>query len=122
MMLCCSFCGSATAADEYDEEENYLSDDVYLYEEESEDYLEPWNRLMFNFNDRLYFLVIKPQKEKQNQHQQMLNNLKKNDEIVTSGGIHATIVNIKEDTVTIRIDDNVKVEIDRSAVLRVTKI
>ena len=60
MMICCSVCGSAIAADEYDEEDDYLSDDVYLYEEESEDYLEPWNRLMFNFNDRLYFLVIKP--------------------------------------------------------------
>ncbi len=68
-----------------------------------------------------YFLVIKPQKEKQKKNQQMLDNVKKNDEIVTSGGIHGTIVNIKENTLTIRIDDNVKIEIDRGAVARVTK-
>jgi phospholipid-binding lipoprotein MlaA len=60
LMICCSFCGSAIAADEYDEDDDYLSDDVYMYEEEPEDYLEPWNRLMFTFNDRLYFLVMKP--------------------------------------------------------------
>ena len=68
-----------------------------------------------------YFLVIKPQKEQQKNFQKMLNDLKKNDEIVTSGGIHGTIVNIKEKTLTIRIDDNVKVEIDRAAVARVEK-
>jgi preprotein translocase subunit YajC len=51
----------------------------------------------------------------------MINNLKKNDEIVTGGGIHGTIVNIKEKTVVVRIDDNVKIEIDRTAVARVEK-
>ena len=69
-----------------------------------------------------YFLVIKPQKEQQKQIQKMLEALKKNDEIVTSGGIHGTIVNVKEKTVTIRVDDNVKLEIERSAVARVEKV
>ena len=68
-----------------------------------------------------YFLVIKPQKEKQKNQQQMLNDLKKNDEVVTSGGIHGTIVNLKESTIIVRIDDSVKVEVDRGAVLRVKK-
>ena len=68
-----------------------------------------------------YFLVIKPQKEKQKNQQQMLNDLKKNDEIVTSGGIHGTIVILKESTIIVRIDDSVKVEVDRGAVLRVKK-
>ncbi len=68
-----------------------------------------------------YFLVIKPQKEQQKKFQKMLEELKKNDTIVTSGGIHGTIVNIKEKTVTIRVDDNVKLEIDRTAVARVEK-
>ncbi|MFA6379136.1 MAG: preprotein translocase subunit YajC [Candidatus Omnitrophota bacterium] len=68
-----------------------------------------------------YFLVIKPQKQKQNEFQKMLNALKKNDDIVTSGGIHGTIVNIKETTLVIRIDENVKIEIDRSAVARIDK-
>ncbi len=69
-----------------------------------------------------YFLVIKPQRNKQNEHKKMLANLKKNDEIVTSGGIHATIVNVKDKTVIVRIDDNAKMEIDREAVVTITKV
>ena len=68
-----------------------------------------------------YFLVIKPQKTKQKEQKQMLDNLKKNDEVVTSGGVHGTIVNLKESTVVVRVDDNVKIEIDRGAILRIQK-
>ena len=68
-----------------------------------------------------YFLVIKPQREKQERHKKMLSNLKKNDEVVTTGGIHGTIVNVKENTVIIRIDDNVRMEIDRGAINTITK-
>lgn len=68
-----------------------------------------------------YLLVIKPQKQKQVEFQKMLADLKKNDAIVTTGGIHGTIVNLKETTLTVRIDDNVKIEIDRNAVARIEK-
>ncbi len=68
-----------------------------------------------------YFLVIKPQKDRQEEQKKTLSNLKKNDEIVTTGGIHGTIVNLKDQTVIIRIDDNARMEIDRSAVSAVTK-
>ncbi|MFA5088341.1 MAG: preprotein translocase subunit YajC [Candidatus Omnitrophota bacterium] len=68
-----------------------------------------------------YFLVIKPQKDKQNQHKQMLANLKKNDRIITAGGMHGTIVNVKEKTIILRIDDNVKIEIDKEAIATVLK-
>ena len=63
-----------------------------------------------------YFLVFRPQKLKQSQQRQTLANLKKNDQIVTSGGIHGTIINVKDSTVIIRIDDNVKMEIDKGAI------
>lgn len=63
-----------------------------------------------------YFLVIKPQKKKQDQHKQQLADLKKNDEIVLASGIHGTIVNVKEKTLIVRIDDNVKIEVDKEAV------
>ena len=46
----------------------------------------------------------------------MVSSLKKNDEVVTSGGIHGTIVNVKDATVVLRIDDNVKIEIQKSAI------
>lgn len=63
-----------------------------------------------------YFLLIRPQKTKEKEHQKMLANLKKNDEVVTSSGIHGTIVNIKDKTVILRIDDNVKIEIEKNCV------
>ncbi len=49
-----------------------------------------------------YFLIIRPQKNKEKEHQKLLTNLNKNDEVVTSGGIHGTIVNVKEKTVILR--------------------
>ena len=63
-----------------------------------------------------YFLLIRPQKTKEKEHQKMLANLNKNDEVVTSSGIHGTIINVKDKAVILRIDDNVKVEIEKSCV------
>lgn len=63
-----------------------------------------------------YFLLIRPQKNKEKEHQKMLGNLNKNDEVVTTGGIHGTIVNVKDRTVILRIDDNVKMEMEKSGI------
>jgi len=68
-----------------------------------------------------YFLLIRPQKQKEKQHQKMLEALNKNDEVVTSGGIHGTIVGVKEKTVTLRIDDNVKMEIEKNSIAYIKK-
>ncbi len=68
-----------------------------------------------------YFLLIRPQKQKEKQHQKILEGISKNDEIVTSGGIHGTIVAVKDKTVTLRIDDNVKMEIEKSSVAYIKK-
>jgi len=63
-----------------------------------------------------YFLLIRPQKKSQEEHKKLISGLKKNDEVITSGGIHGTIVNVKEGSVVLRVDDNVKIEIQRSAI------
>lgn len=63
-----------------------------------------------------YFLLIRPQKKSQDEHKKMVANLKKNDDVVTSGGIHGTIVNVKDTTVMLRVDDNVKVEVQKNAI------
>lgn len=63
-----------------------------------------------------YFIVLKPQKDKQKERQKLLSNVKKNDEVVTTGGVHGTVVNVKESTVVIRIDDNAKMEVDKESV------
>jgi len=63
-----------------------------------------------------YFMLIRPQKNKEKAHQKMLSELNKNDEIVTTGGIYGTIVNVKEKTFVVRVDDNVKLEIEKTCV------
>ncbi len=63
-----------------------------------------------------YFLLIRPQKQKEKDHQKMLEGIAKNDAVVTLSGIHGTIVNVKEKTVILRIDENVKMEIEKSSV------
>ena len=69
-----------------------------------------------------YFLLIRPQQKKQKETQAMINNLKKNAEVVTSSGIHGTIVNVKDKTFVLRVDESAKIEIDKSAVAYVKKI
>ncbi len=68
-----------------------------------------------------YFLLIRPQKQKEKEHQKMLTGINKNDEVVTLGGIHGTVVNVKEKTLTLRIDENVKMEIEKNSVAYIKK-
>ena len=68
-----------------------------------------------------YFLLIKPQRDKQKEQQKLINELKKNDEVITTGGMHGTIVNVKDTTVMVRVDDNVKIEVDKEAITSVKK-
>ena len=69
----------------------------------------------------LYFLFIRPQQKRQKEHQKMISELKVNDEVITAGGILGTIVKIKEDTVVLRLIDNVKIELLKTAITQVTK-
>jgi preprotein translocase subunit YajC len=68
-----------------------------------------------------YFLLIRPQRQKEKEHLKMLGNIQKNDEVVTSGGVHGTIAQVKEKTFILRIDDNVKIEIEKSSIAYVKK-
>jgi len=63
-----------------------------------------------------YFLLIRPQKKTQDEHKKMIASLKKNDEVITAGGIHGTITNVKDHTVTLKVDDNVKIEVQKSGI------
>lgn len=58
-----------------------------------------------------YFFLIRPQKKEQEEKQKMLGGLKKNDRVVTTGGIYGTVVNVKDNEVTLRVDDQAKVKI-----------
>jgi preprotein translocase subunit YajC len=66
-------------------------------------------------------MLIRPQKKKEQEHQKMLSNLAKNDEVVTSSGIHGTIINVKEKSVILRVDENVKIEVERNCIAYIKK-
>ena len=68
-----------------------------------------------------YVLVFRPQSKARKTHEQMLKNLKKNDEVVTTGGIFGTIVNVKPESMTLRVDDNVRLEVEKSAIARLVQ-
>ncbi|MBW6516314.1 MAG: preprotein translocase subunit YajC [Candidatus Cloacimonetes bacterium] len=68
----------------------------------------------------LYFLIIRPQQKRQKDHQRLLDDLKINDVVITSGGIIGKITNFRKekDTVILKIDDtnNTKIEVRRVAI------
>ncbi len=63
-----------------------------------------------------YFLLIRPQQKKAKAHQEMVNNLKKGDRIITSGGIYGRITNIDDQNATVEIADKVRIKITRGSV------
>jgi preprotein translocase subunit YajC len=72
----------------------------------------PFALIIFIF----YFLIIRPQNKKRKDTERMLSAIKKGDKVVTIGGIHGTVQSVKETTVIIKVDDNVKLEFLRTAV------
>ena len=68
-----------------------------------------------------YFLLIMPQKKQQKKHKMMIEGIKKNDEVVTIGGVHGIVVGIKEKTFILRIADNIKIEVDKVSLAYKTK-
>ena len=68
-----------------------------------------------------YLLVFRPQTKARKEHEEMVKKLKKHDEVVTAGGLFGTVMNVKPDAVTLRIDENVRVDVEKSAISRLVK-
>jgi len=68
-----------------------------------------------------YFFLMRPQQKKQQEHQNMISQVKKNDEVITSSGIHATVVNVKDKTVVLRVDEGTKIEFEKNMVSTIKK-
>jgi preprotein translocase subunit YajC len=66
-----------------------------------------------------YFLIIRPQNKKQKQTQKMIAALKKGDKVATIGGIRGTVTSVKEQTVVVKVDENLKIEFSKNAVASV---
>jgi len=64
-----------------------------------------------------YFIVFLPNKKRQKALQDMLNNLKNGDKVITSGGIFGVVAGIKDDRIQLKIADQVKIEISKSAIV-----
>lgn len=67
----------------------------------------------------MYFLMIRPQQKREKERKSMLNALAKGDKVVTSGGICGTITDISENHVVVKVDDDVKLQFVRSAIVQV---
>ena len=66
-----------------------------------------------------YFFLIRPHNKKQKETEKMIAALKKGDKVVTIGGIHGVISSTKEKTVVVKVDDNTKIEFNRTAIASV---
>ena len=64
-----------------------------------------------------YFIVFLPNKKRQKALQNMLDNLKNGDKVITSGGIFGIVAGIKEDRIQLKVADQVKIEISKSAIV-----
>jgi len=66
-----------------------------------------------------YFIVLRPQQRQKAERERMLAAVKKGDRVVTTSGMHGTVLSLTEHTVTLRVADQVKIEFDRTAIGRV---
>ena len=70
----------------------------------------------------MYFLVLRPQQQQRKKLQEMVDNMKTGDAVVTTGGIHGVVSNMKDgSTLMLKVADNVRIEVDKSAIASVLK-
>src|ERR1041385_4464859 len=69
----------------------------------------------------MYFVLLRPQMRRQKDQQRLVSTLKTGDRVVTNAGIHGLISNVKETTVIVKVADNVKIEMEKSAIANVLK-
>lgn len=66
----------------------------------------------------IWFFIIRPQRKQQKELQNFRDSLKKGDKVVTIGGIYGTVCEIKEDSVLIEVDNNVKIRVSKQALVK----
>jgi preprotein translocase subunit YajC len=69
----------------------------------------------------MYYVMLRPQMRKQKEQARLVSALKTGDKVVTASGIHGMISNVKDTTVIVKVADNVKLEMEKSAVTNVVK-
>lgn len=64
----------------------------------------------------MWFFMIRPQRKQQKELEAMRNSLKKGDKVITAGGIYGIVADVDERTVLIKVDDNVKLRVDKTSI------
>jgi preprotein translocase subunit YajC len=67
----------------------------------------------------MYYVMIRPQQKRAKEQARLISALKTGDRVVTAAGIHGLIANVKERTIVLKVADNVKIEMEKSAVTNV---
>jgi preprotein translocase subunit YajC len=83
----------------------------------------PWLNgfMIMLFVAMIYFALIRPQSQAKKKAEETMRGAKTGDKIVTNSGIHGVISNVKDTTVILKIADNVKIEIEKSSIDKITK-
>ena len=68
----------------------------------------------------MWFFVMRPERKRQKQRAAMLAAVGKGDHVVTAGGIHGVVTRLEEATVTVKVDEGLRLKFDRSAIARIT--
>ncbi|MEB2328978.1 MAG: preprotein translocase subunit YajC [Ignavibacteriaceae bacterium] len=69
-----------------------------------------------------YFLILRPQQKRQKEQQQMLDSVEKGNKVVTNGGLHGTVEGLDGSILIVKIADNVKVKIEKSAIANIVGV
>lgn len=66
-----------------------------------------------------YFMIIRPQQKRAKERDALLNNVKKGDKVITSGGLHGIVTSVEDKTVILQVSDNVKLKFEKQAITTV---
>jgi len=69
-----------------------------------------------------YFLIIRPQQQQQKKHKTMISDLKKGDDIITTGGLHAKVVKVEDKFLSVSLTDKVIVKLEKEFISKVVVI
>ncbi len=64
----------------------------------------------------MYALIIRPQQRQQKEHKKMISEIKRGDQIITSGGMHGRVTGVADDVITLEIADRVRIKLNKSGV------
>ena len=74
--------------------------------------------LVVVFFGMMYFLAIRPQRKRQQEHSELIANLQRGDKVITAGGIHGEIELISDDTVVLKVEGGTTMRILKYSIMR----